>query len=69
MPNPHDKSPILVTESEQLLLPMHERFLCVLKCASQVAFFQTRTFLHFIVAMLLRDGGVLLQIDLWMCQS
>ncbi len=36
MPNPHDKSPILVTESEQLLLPMHERFLRVPKCASQV---------------------------------
>ncbi len=36
MPNPHDKSPILVTESGQLLLPMHERFFCVLKYASQV---------------------------------
>ncbi len=36
MPNPHNKSPILMTESGQLLLPMHERFLCVLKCASQV---------------------------------
>ncbi|CAD7976478.1 unnamed protein product, partial [Amoebophrya sp. A120] len=36
MPKPHDKSLILVTESGQLLLPMHERLFCVLKCASQV---------------------------------
>ncbi len=50
MSNPHDKSPtFLVTESEQLLLPMHQRFLCVLKCASQVTSFQTQTFLHLIV--------------------
>ncbi len=35
IPNPHDKSPILVTESGQLLLPMYERTFCVLKCASQ----------------------------------
>ncbi len=48
MPNPHDQPPILVTESEQLLLPMHQRFLCVLKCASQVASFQTQTLLHLI---------------------
>ncbi len=26
----------LVTESGKLLLPMHEKFFCVLKCASQV---------------------------------
>ncbi|CAD7965024.1 unnamed protein product [Amoebophrya sp. A120] len=36
MPKPHDKFPTLVTESGQVLLPMHERFFCVLKCALQV---------------------------------
>ncbi len=54
MPNPHDKSPILVTESEHLLLPMHQRFLCVLKCASQVTSFQTKTFLHLILSTALQ---------------
>ncbi len=36
MPNPHDKSPTLVTRIGHVLLPMHERFLCVVKCASQL---------------------------------
>ncbi len=36
MPNPHDKCPPLVLGSRHLLLPMHERFVCVVKCASQL---------------------------------
>ncbi len=36
MSNPHDKSPTLVRERGQLLLPMQERFFCVVKRASQV---------------------------------
>ncbi len=49
MPNPHDKSLLSVTRKRGtylLLLPLHDRFLYHSKCASQVATFQTQTYLQ-----------------------
>ncbi len=46
MPIPHEKCPLAVAKTRPLLLFMQYRFLDNADAASQVAFFQTQTFLH-----------------------
>ncbi len=48
MPIPHEKCPLAVAKTRPHLLFMQYRFLDNADAASQVAFFQTQTFLHLI---------------------